>query len=199
MSPETLQLVTVLGGLAGTLLAVWMTHALLLRAETRRLAAEDQRRWHGERHRALRELSASAIKAIRSLLDGAAYLPPEGGGQEAIGAPDIGLTPEEGVDGFFDADERVQMLQLAEKMPERLDQVERDVSSLALVVSGEVLVTAEELSSALWDCYGMYMEYRNVTEFSNRLGEAQDLFNQLSDQARAMLGAEGSLDSARRW
>ena len=199
MSPETLQLVTVLGGLAGTLLAVWMTHALLLRAETRRLAAEDQRRWHGERHRALRELSASAIKAIRSLLDGEPFLPTEGGGKEGIGVPDIGMTPEDGVEGLFDADERVQMLQLAKKMPERLDQVERDVSSLALVVSGDVLATADELSSALWDSYWMYMEYRNVTEFSNRLGEAQDLFNQLSDQARAMLGAEGSLDSAKRW
>lgn len=199
MTPELVQLLTVAAGLLATLGGVALTHWYLGRAEEKRLAAQDRRRWHDQRYRTISDLIAAFMQADYRLADLCNALPDDVGRWKGIERARLVTTdPDTGRSQVFEPDWVYDLMAAGKQVNKDLDAAHRLVVDLSIVVSGAVVDLAWEVLQGYTDSAVAVSEYATSEEAWAPLVNARVRQKDFVVQARRLLGAEvddGSIEA----
>ncbi|MEV0891435.1 hypothetical protein [Promicromonospora sp. NPDC050262] len=188
MDDSTVQVLGIAIGVLGTLLAAVLTQVLASRAERRRRSADERSRWYADRLRLNSSFLASSLKLERDMWDAASQLDIDGRRVRMPGFTSILLTPEEGIDGVFDAITRDIIVEAVEDAFERLDALEETASEIALVGTPAEIETARNLHEALWDVAGLLESYQSFDSAADAVERARAARDAFAQAARRGLG-----------
>ncbi len=179
----TIALLTGGFALAGGLGGVVLSGAFTRRADSRRLRAEDERRWLTDRRTAYAAFLALAESMLREVDGVAAFLPYDGA-----------IDDEDG----YDEENEYLMTDGLQEYLERWEEVlQPALGEVQLLASPEVADLADRVSGALMEVTA-YIERRDAfTRYYPAWFQAQDLVEVLRNAMRVELGLPAMLGDSR--
>lgn len=187
MDQPTVQLLTAALGLAATLGGVLITQHFNGRTETARRRYEAQSRWHEENYRVCSAIVTKATAVERNLYNGAAMLDDVEREPRMPGTKSILLSPEDGIDGLFDAVTREILVEAIEDGFKVLAEIEDLAGELAIVGTTEQAAACRRLGDQILDAVGAMEAFAPFSDTYDEIlaiGHAREAF---ADAARSSL------------
>lgn len=203
VTPETVQLLTIVGGLFSTLAAVALTHYFTARSETRRISAEDRRRWHDQRYRTVSDLIAMSFKVDRRLLELGNVLmvlreyPEEHLRDWRAQFPVESYMTTDEDDLLISDDELPEVRSMVRgllRVSHDLEEAHRLVVDLSVVASGPVVDRAWATVQGYVDSMVAMEQLSEYDKAMDHLIQARKEQKELVNEARRLLGADVELD-----